>query len=162
MLGSWVRVPTSALFTSRSSFWRTKPKPLAESSPKSFDPSVLSSLDALIKRLTAHNPDDRPDSARKVRYELFHIYKEIHPEFKIPVEARSSMERPGTSKGLTATARKGGNKPLRHAITEDKLRGLVQKSVKETNVVDFVPVRKREQPLSFWERVKNWIDIHTQ
>lgn len=139
-----------------------KPKPLAESAPKLLDPSVMTSLDALVKRLTAHNPDDRPESARKVRYELYYIYKEIHPEFQIPIEARSQTSKPGTSSGLTATARKGANKPLRHAITEDKLRGLVQKSVRETNVVDFVPVRKREQPQSFWERVKNWIDIHTQ
>ena len=139
-----------------------KPKPLAESVPKLLNPQVMSSLDSLVKRLTAHNPDDRPLSARKVRYELFHIYKELHPEFQIPLEARSQMTAPTGSTALTATARKGNNKPLRHAITEEKLRGLVAKSVKETNVVDFIPVRKRDEATSFWQRLKDWIDIHTQ
>lgn len=66
-----------------------RPKPLAANSPRLLRPemNVNHSLDLLVRRLTAHNPSDRPASAREVRYELYHIYQEMHPEFCIPNEA---------------------------------------------------------------------------
>ncbi len=61
-----------------------RPKPLTPCSPIRLNPNVLPALDALIKELTCHEKEDRPPSARAVQYELFRIYKSIHPEFEIP------------------------------------------------------------------------------
>lgn len=67
-----------------------RPKPLAVSAPAQIKREVLVSLDNLIRRLTAHSIDDRPQSARVVRYELYRIYHEIHPDFVVPEEAMIS------------------------------------------------------------------------
>jgi hypothetical protein len=48
----------------------------------------LPSLDNLVRRLTATSPADRPLSAQYLRYELYHIYREIDPDFVIPEEAK--------------------------------------------------------------------------
>jgi serine/threonine protein kinase len=64
-----------------------KPKPLLTSVPSNFNDSVMPALDHLIRRLTAHAPEDRPQSAQVVRYELYHIYREIEPDFSMPEEA---------------------------------------------------------------------------
>ncbi len=66
----------------------TKPKPLLSSSPAKINPSVLPSLDNLVRRLTATATKDRPISAQYLRYELYHIYQEIEPDFVIPEEAK--------------------------------------------------------------------------
>lgn len=68
-----------------------RPKPLAVSAPVQIKRDVLRSLDDLIRRLTAHSPEDRPASARAVRYELYRIYHEIHPDFVVPQEAMVSL-----------------------------------------------------------------------
>ena len=67
-----------------------RPKPLAVSAPAQIKRDVLPSLDNLIRRLTAHSIEDRPSSARVVRYELYRIYHEIHPDFVVPEEAMIS------------------------------------------------------------------------
>ncbi len=64
-----------------------RPKPLSTSAPRQYDRTVLTSLDDLIQRLTSHSPEDRPASARLVRYELYRIYNQIHPDFVVPDEA---------------------------------------------------------------------------
>lgn len=64
-----------------------RPKPLTVSAPGLTHADVLPELDDLIRRLTAHNPEDRPVSAREIRYELYRIYHSIHPDFEIPEEA---------------------------------------------------------------------------
>jgi serine/threonine protein kinase len=64
-----------------------RPKALTTSVPRHLNRSVMTSLDDLIQRLTAHDPEYRPRSARYVRYELYRIYSEIHPEFIVPAEA---------------------------------------------------------------------------
>lgn len=64
-----------------------RPKPLTVSAPGITHPDVIPELDDLIRRLTAHNPEDRPFSAREIRYELYRIYHSIHPDFEIPEEA---------------------------------------------------------------------------
>ncbi len=65
-----------------------KPKPLLSSSPATINPSVLPSLSNLVRRLTATSTEDRPVSAQYLRYELYHIYREIDPDFVIPEEAK--------------------------------------------------------------------------
>jgi serine/threonine protein kinase len=67
-----------------------RPKPLSISAPRHLNREVLLTLDDLVRRLTAHNPEDRPLSARLIRYELYRIYHEIHPDFEIPEEALES------------------------------------------------------------------------
>jgi serine/threonine protein kinase len=80
-----------------------RPKPLSTSSPRLIIPDVLITLDDLIKRMTAHNPEDRPAGARQVRYELYHIYKQIHPDFIVPEEAGAALEkRPILTNHLTS------------------------------------------------------------
>jgi serine/threonine protein kinase len=64
-----------------------RPRPLLTSVPSNFNDSVMPALDHLIKRLTAHESVDRPQSAQVVRYELYHIYREIEPDFDMPEEA---------------------------------------------------------------------------
>ena len=65
-----------------------KPKPLISSSPAKLKTDVLPSLDNLIRRLTAIAAKDRPVSAQYLRYELYHIYKELEADFVIPEEAK--------------------------------------------------------------------------
>lgn len=65
-----------------------KPKPLTISSPAKLNANVLPSLDNLVQRLTANSVNDRPLSAQYVRYELYHIYHELDPQFVIPEEAK--------------------------------------------------------------------------
>lgn len=64
-----------------------RPKPLMVCHPAKLNENILFSLDDLIGRLTASSPADRPGSATAVRYELYHIYHEIHPDFVVPKEA---------------------------------------------------------------------------
>lgn len=61
-----------------------RPKPLTQCHPMQLNPKVLPELDALIFALTAQDKDERPPSARAVQFELFKIYKQIHPDFEIP------------------------------------------------------------------------------
>jgi serine/threonine protein kinase len=61
-----------------------RPKPVSVSSPAKLKRDVIPSLDSLISILTAHSPDDRPDSASEVKLQLYHIYRELHPEFVVP------------------------------------------------------------------------------
>lgn len=77
-----------------------RPKPLSTSSPRLLKHDVLLTLDDLIKRLTAHNPEDRPLNAREVRYEMYSIYQEIHPDFEIPHEALMALEKLSLVRGV--------------------------------------------------------------
>jgi len=70
-----------------------RPKPLSMSSPRLLRHEVMMTLDDLVKRLTAHNPEDRPVSAKQVRYELYRIYQEIHHDFEIPEEAMEALDK---------------------------------------------------------------------
>jgi serine/threonine protein kinase len=70
-----------------------RPKPLSSSAPRMLKHDVLFTLDDLIRRMTSHNPEDRPVTARQVRYELYHIYQEIHPDFEVPQEALLALEK---------------------------------------------------------------------
>jgi serine/threonine protein kinase len=63
-----------------------RPKPLTTSQPSQHKKDVLVGLDNLVRRLTAHNIEDRPPTARHVRHALYRLYQELHPEFEIPAE----------------------------------------------------------------------------
>jgi serine/threonine protein kinase len=97
-----------------------RPKALSTSAPKNINKSVLSSLDDLIQRLTSHSPENRPASARIVRYELYRIYNEIHPDFVVPSEALI----PG---GLTASDRSIIEQDMR-ASSSDRIKALQSRS----------------------------------
>jgi eukaryotic-like serine/threonine-protein kinase len=140
---------------------QVRPKPLAESVPKKFAPSVLSSLDNLVRRLTAHGPESRPESARTVRHELYRIYKEIHPDFEIPqdevVPAAVTARKQKTS---------GRNAPtdsrMRQSITTQKLEALAaakepKKNGKQTAAQQKGKASRLRQQKTFWTRLKDWI-----
>lgn len=61
-----------------------RPKPLQVCSPRSINPEILEPLDELIKKMTAHSVEERPHSAEQVKYQLFKIYKSIHPSWEMP------------------------------------------------------------------------------
>ncbi|MBY0360156.1 MAG: serine/threonine protein kinase [Candidatus Obscuribacterales bacterium] len=69
-----------------------RPRPLNACNPRSVNEYVLPSLSDLVLRLTSHEVDKRPASARAVQTELFYIYKEMHPEFEIPYGDTDSNE----------------------------------------------------------------------
>ena len=64
----------------------TRPRPLMTSIPSDHGADIVHSFDELIISLTAHSPDDRPDSARIVRHQLYKIYQELNVAFEIPDE----------------------------------------------------------------------------
>jgi serine/threonine-protein kinase len=59
-----------------------KPKPLTLCNPRALKNSVPLLLDDIIRRLTAHHVEQRPESAIQVREELLEVYAEFHPELK--------------------------------------------------------------------------------
>lgn len=61
-----------------------RPKPLQVCSPRSINPEILEPLDEMIKKMTAHSVEERPHSAEQVKYQLFKIYKSIHPSWEMP------------------------------------------------------------------------------
>lgn len=96
-----------------------RPKPLTVSAPGISHPDVIPELDDLIRRLTAHNPEDRPFSAREIRYELYKIYHSIHPDFEIPEEALLAAQ------AATIAPRRDGpptNPNLRSGLHSDSSR----------------------------------------
>jgi serine/threonine protein kinase len=61
-----------------------RPKPLTACDPERVNPTVLPSLNQLVRKMTAHEVQHRPPNAQAVKYFLLKIYKEMHPEFEIP------------------------------------------------------------------------------
>lgn len=61
-----------------------RPRPLTQCSPATILPTVMKELDTLIRQMTEHEIDLRPPSARVVQFELFRLYKMLHPDFEIP------------------------------------------------------------------------------
>lgn len=61
-----------------------RPKPLTACNPEAVNSSVMPSLNALVRGLTAHDVEHRPPNAQTVKYQLLKVYKEVHPEFEIP------------------------------------------------------------------------------
>ena len=139
-----------------------RPKPLAESVPSRFAPDVLPSLNDLVRRLTAHTPEARPDSAKKVRHELYRIYQEIHPDFEIPQDALVSAAVAGGKQRPS-----GRNAPtdsrMRQSITTQKLDRLA--AAKELNKNAGAAAPKPGKSISphpeksLWSRIKYWIGL---
>jgi serine/threonine protein kinase len=137
-----------------------RPKPLAESIPTKFTKGVLPSLDNLVRRLTAHGPESRPESARIVRHELYRIYKEIHPDFEIPQEELVSSAVAPRSQKIS-----GRNAPtdsrMRQSITTQKLEALASAKEPKTNGKQTVQQKsrasRRRQEKSLWTRIKDWL-----
>jgi len=94
-----------------------RPKPLSMSSPRLINHDVLITLDDLVRRMTAHNPEDRPASAKQIRFELYRIYQEIHPDFEVPEEAVTNVSKATMARShLTSPAFKE-----KHAVQQESL-----------------------------------------
>jgi serine/threonine protein kinase len=154
-----------------------RPKPISVSEPRAFEPKVLESLDLLVRRLTSHNVEDRPESSRHVRYELYHLYKELHPEFEIPDEALVSltMSKRGARdskilprRGVTAESanwRPGLVEESAQVASPDELRSLSSSrfeklSKRQESEPERLRRRRAEQPSTLWQRVKEWWTIN--
>lgn len=136
-----------------------RPKPLNVSAPGLLNPKVLPSLDALCRKLTAHNPEDRPPSARAVRNELYRICREIYPDFPIPDEAMEDQP--------LAPSQDAAPAPLGSAFV--RARAGVYSQPQPTNVAAEAPPDRvsrsslrrvpPDKPPSLWQRVKQWFQI---
>jgi serine/threonine protein kinase len=164
-----------------------KPKPISASAPRSIEPKVHASLDTLVCELMAHKVEDRPKSARHVRYKLYSIYKEIHPEFQIPTEkmvSQAMAERGGPNskilptKGMqketaswkveaapTSPEKTAPKAPMlvpttpEPAINHDELRVL---AATRFDKQQYDRNGRRGKKPNFWQRIKTWIDINFQ
>jgi len=99
-----------------------RPKPLSASNPMMVKPDVNPALDELIRQMTAHNPEDRPVSAREIRYRLYNIYKQINPEFEVPEEALSYIADNNRRPRQTAAPVNQQNSFRGKALTEESLK----------------------------------------
>lgn len=106
-----------------------RPKPLTGANPAVLNPKVMPSLNNLIRKMTAHEVDDRPASANAVRFSLYAIYKEIHPEFEIP-EDPDSMLYDERAQAQQAARLKYGGHPKPRPISGGLLKA-VRPSVEE-------------------------------
>lgn len=153
-----------------------RPKPLSSSSPRTVRHEVLLTLDDLIRRMTAHNPGDRPSSARQIRYELYRIYQEIHPDFDVPEEAVAALEKMTVAKNyLSSPAFKE-----RHAVAKEPVgrfgttsaSAAAQSAIagdKEYDTRDLrelsrnrakgVEEKAKSRKQGILQRIKAWIDI---
>ena len=157
-----------------------RPKPITTSAPKSVEANVMDSLDRLVQKLTGHNVEDRPASARQVRYELYALYKEIHPEFEIPDEALVSLtmskKEARNSKILPRRGVTAENAVWHKGliegdgdhskVTADQLRDIsfnrLEKVPKKVLDPDNTIRRRAEQSHTIWQRVKEWWTINFQ
>lgn len=154
-----------------------RPKPLTQGNPVAQNPSVLPSLNALIRRMTENEVENRPPSAAAVRYALYKIYNEIHPEWEMPEgedpEMRDQREQLEQAKGLKnrmsgtdgyatapgAQARPGSGEYRNH-----------QREVEQRRLSGGHPLQRRagenmrgphvteDEALSLIDKVKRWID----
>lgn len=151
-----------------------RPKPLTMIAPRLLGAEVVLSLDDLVRRLTSHSPEDRPPSAREVKYELYRIYHEIHPDFQIPEEAVLTKQR-GTSAALSG--RKGAiasalSAEMLDSATADheslqKITQVQIERLKEENKHKRTGTNMRgvEDPNSkrtggIWSRLKQWFNMN--
>lgn len=137
-----------------------RPKPLALCTPGLMNPRVVPSLDALVRKLTAHNAEDRPPTAQSVRWELYRVYKEIHPEFQIPVEpgmphnyARSVAEAPASEPNVRSLAKFRASPYDGRSSAGGNAPGSSYPPGRSS------AARGPEPPSGFWGRVKQWFEI---
>lgn len=138
-----------------------RPKPLTVSAPGITHPEVVPELDDLIRRMTAHNPEDRPFSAREVRYELYKIYHSIHPDFEIPEEALVPLqaavapkkEGPPTNPNLRSglhsdSSKRPANWLEREQPKEDDIQKVTRKDAERVNPADVQHARRTSERLT--------------
>ncbi len=81
-----------------------RPKPLSSYAPLHLNQKVHRSLDAIVRQLTSYEPNMRPESATAVKYDLHHIYKEMHPGHVIPkVEFFAPMDNSALAKATSGS-----------------------------------------------------------
>lgn len=143
-----------------------RPKPLSVSTPVHHNPAILLSLDDLVRRLTSHNPEDRPSSAQEVRYELYHIYHEIHPDFDIPEQAQQNkLFAHGQNTGLSLIKSRGTPQPIntkelqqyarKVEATRKERSGKYNRSQSSTRTGQ----GDKETRQRLWERFRSWLGI---
>ena len=125
-----------------------RPKPLASSTPALVNSQVLPSLDRLVRRMTAHNPDDRPPTAAAVKYELMMVYKEIYPDYKLP-------DKPAASAARSPSAAGQGTKI---SSTPDWAE-LSAGSNPAGSTDSRTPASGHERQGGLWKRFKQWLEI---
>ncbi len=141
-----------------------RPKPLALCTPGLMNPRVLSSLDTLVRRLTAHNVEDRPSTAQIVRWELYKLYKELHPEFQIPNEPALPES---VLKRADATDDEGSsNEPNLRALARFRAAPFDSRSPANRSANPHSSPQRRSadsksqaEATTFWGRVKQWWQI---
>lgn len=140
-----------------------RPKPLSVSAPRHINKQVLLTLDDLVRRLTAHNTGDRPETARDVRYELYRIYHEIHPDFEIPEEAQIQMQyasgsfqslRRGVMKDTAAWSENWQEQQRPRPSNPDAQRETRDKALK--SVEDSRSRRSSKQHPTLLNKLKSW------
>jgi serine/threonine protein kinase len=135
-----------------------RPKPLALCTPGLLNSKVIPSLDALVRNLTAHSPDDRPATAQAVRWELYKIYKEMHPEFQLPEDA--GIPESYIKKAAAAAREAAHSEPDIRSLA--RFRASPYDSRQRGNSADAASQRPgfREEPtVGFWGRFKQWLQI---
>ena len=140
-----------------------RPKPLALSAPALINARVLPSLDALVRRLTAHNAEDRPPTAMAVRFELYRIYKEIHPEFQVPEEPGIKTKQPEQPEqaleyGREQEADIQSLAKLRADVRERSAQSARSKSISGA-LRPSDRMRADIEQMSLWARFKQWLEI---
>jgi serine/threonine protein kinase len=150
-----------------------RPKPLSVSAPRMLRSDVLMTLDDLIKRMTAHNPEDRPVSAKQIRYELYRIYQEIHPDFEVPEEAVAALESNTVARNyLSSKEFKARHTPQtaenmgRFGATEARMSQERDKEYDSQDLrqlnsarVSAAGKRLKGSKLSLIERIRQWLSI---
>lgn len=163
-----------------------RPKPLTVSAPGLTHSDVLPDLDDLIRRLTAHNPEDRPVSAREIRYELYRIYHSIHPDFEIPAEAlivtapQLKKNGPNTNANLRSglnsdSSKRPANWLDRDAPKEEDIQKVTRKDVEkfDASEINHTSMRGRDsmvraesgarkrlqaqEPATLWAKLKSFL-----
>jgi len=149
-----------------------RPKPLTMIAPRLLGAEVVLSLDDLVRRLTSHSPEDRPPSAREVKYELYRIYHEIHPDFEIPQEAVISSKRGTTSsmakRGVIAStlSTEALNAETADPESLQKIKAVQlerlsnERNAKRTG--NFRGITAPEDKTDLWSRVKEWFRTRFQ
>lgn len=92
-----------------------RPRPLQPCIPSQFVEEITPRLDGLIKQCTAHTPQDRPESARSIRHNLYKIFQELNPDFEIPEEVYSKQ---GEEQFISQRIRQTGLKAASSASDE--------------------------------------------
>jgi serine/threonine protein kinase len=137
-----------------------RPKPLTPSCPSAQNSAVLASLNQLIMSMTSQELDDRPANARAVRYALYHIYKEIHPDWQLPEmpdASGSSSSDKHQQVQRSGSAVDTNEMPVYTPLTNARYRSL--SDVRRLRTTDRIPVNDTPDDNGGWmQKVKSWFE----